>query len=410
MSPTWYLKSKRRLRPRFGHSTSIREWINEPMDQKQNNMPPRHDDDDELPGYSLEPQTNLMDMRIPEFSRKNPELWFLIMENNFKIAGIVADSTKYAHVVSSLGSHIAEIHDIILNPPVERAYDFIKSEVIKRLNVSHEHKMQLLHEQKIGDRKPSQFLHHLRSLADNVDDKILRTIWLNGLPIFLQPRLVMRTNDSLDQLAYTADMIMDMMPAPSLQVAETVRSSEIHNVEQDDEARLIAQIARTLHITEPAQPSTSRDARQNEIRISILKNENIERFLETIKCEFDQLKSSTPQCIRLRSRFRSRNRGSLKNHSYTPNDAGRKFRSWRKRWATLLCSASGKHNGGEWFRPPDTSSLCDWLRHGDQFPDWHGNSSMRLLAQNGARSETKIELRTFGREWDSHTHIRKPWH
>jgi len=69
-------------------------------------------------------------MRIPEFSPENPEICFLIMES--KAAWIVADSTKYAHVVSSLGSrYIAKIRDIILDPPAERAYDFIKSELIK---------------------------------------------------------------------------------------------------------------------------------------------------------------------------------------------------------------------------------------------------------------------------------------
>jgi len=50
-----------------------------------------------------------------------PEVWFYILESNFKAARIVAHSIKYADVMSSLGSHyIAEIRDIILNPPEER--------------------------------------------------------------------------------------------------------------------------------------------------------------------------------------------------------------------------------------------------------------------------------------------------
>jgi len=57
------------------------------------------------------------------------------MENNFKTAGIVADFIKYAHLMSSLGSrYTTEIRDIIFDPSAERAYDFIKSEMMKRLS------------------------------------------------------------------------------------------------------------------------------------------------------------------------------------------------------------------------------------------------------------------------------------
>jgi len=63
------------------------------------------------------------------------------MESNFKTAGIVMHSTKYAYVVGALGScYIEEIRDIIVNSPVEHAYDFIKTEVIKSLSPSQEHK------------------------------------------------------------------------------------------------------------------------------------------------------------------------------------------------------------------------------------------------------------------------------
>jgi len=72
-----------------------------------------------------------------EFSPAGPEMWFHIM-SNFKAAG--TDSTKYAHVVSSLGSrYTAEVRDVIFDSPEKRAYDLIKSELIKRPS-SQEHK------------------------------------------------------------------------------------------------------------------------------------------------------------------------------------------------------------------------------------------------------------------------------
>jgi len=82
-----------------------------------------------------------------------------------------------------------EVRDIILNPPAERAYETLKSVLIKRLNLLQEHKTRrLLEHEEIGDRKPSQFLRHLRGLAGNVvGDPILKTIWLSRLPGYLQP-------------------------------------------------------------------------------------------------------------------------------------------------------------------------------------------------------------------------------
>jgi len=127
------------------------------MEQKHNDMLLRSNDD-KLPGCnSRESQVDRVGMRIPEFSPEDSEVLFLIMESNFKTAGIVVDSTKYAYVVGALGScYIGEIRDIIVNPSVEHAYDFIKLEVIKRLSPPQEHKTrQLLKHKEIGDCKPS---------------------------------------------------------------------------------------------------------------------------------------------------------------------------------------------------------------------------------------------------------------
>jgi len=130
-------------------------------------------------------------------------------------------------MVGALGSrYIEKIRDIIVDPPAEHAYDFIKSEVIKRVSPPQEHKTrQLLEHEKIGDRKPSQFLRRLRNFASNIVAIHLVE------PISLQLHLVTRTSDRLDQLAYTADIIMNTARTTSLRVAETARPSGIHDAE-----------------------------------------------------------------------------------------------------------------------------------------------------------------------------------
>lgn len=54
-----------------------------------------------------------------------------------------------------------------MTPPSDNKYVKIKQELIKRLSASQEEKTrQLLERVEIWDRKPSQFLRHLQSLAD----------------------------------------------------------------------------------------------------------------------------------------------------------------------------------------------------------------------------------------------------
>jgi hypothetical protein len=61
---------------------------------------------------------------------------------------------------------------------------------MKRLSSSREQRArQLLALEDIGDRKPSQFLRHLRSLAPDVPNYLLRGIWISRLPSTTQTHL-----------------------------------------------------------------------------------------------------------------------------------------------------------------------------------------------------------------------------
>ncbi|XP_029162320.1 uncharacterized protein LOC114933903 [Nylanderia fulva] len=176
------------------------------------------------PGYFFTaPEINRVGMRMPEFTPSDPELWFNIVDRSFQAAGITVDATKFGYALTSIGpNYTAEVRDIIMNPPAEHAYETLKTELVKRLSLSQEHKTRrLLEHEEIGDRKPSQFLRHLRSLAGNVvGDPVLRTIWLSRLPAYIQPHLVTRTADTIEQLADIADAIVEATRAPAFQVAE----------------------------------------------------------------------------------------------------------------------------------------------------------------------------------------------
>ncbi|KAK3916941.1 Cobyric acid synthase [Frankliniella fusca] len=158
-------------------------------------------------------------VKLPPFWRDRPTLWFSQVEAQFSLAGITQEATKYAYVVSHLDEKYANEVDIITSPPAENPYTTLKTALIKRVSLPEDQRIkQLLIDEDIGDRKPSQYLRHLRSLAGPAfgQDKLLRTIWLQRLPINAQAILQTQpATASLDDLAEVADKIVAVQPTPA---------------------------------------------------------------------------------------------------------------------------------------------------------------------------------------------------
>lgn len=170
---------------------------------------------------TIAPQINSVSkvsIKLPPFWSDRPAVWFAQIEAQFEISGITADTTKYNYVVAQLDTtHAAEIEDIITQPPKTEKYQKVKDELIRRLSSSEEQRIRkLLSDEEIGDRKPSQFLRHLRSLAGTIlqDQSILRQLWLRRLPNHLQAIITAQADLPLDKLADLADKILEVTPAP----------------------------------------------------------------------------------------------------------------------------------------------------------------------------------------------------
>lgn len=162
-------------------------------------------------------------VRIPEFCPGDPEMWFSMVERSFDASGVTTEKTKFGYVLGALNTrYAAEVRDIIMNPPDSEPYQKLKTELIRRLSSSQEQKTRrLLELEEIGDRKPSQFLRHLRDLAGTtVADSVLRTLWLGRLPTNIQVILATQRDTDLDKVAELADAIAETL-TPRSHVAET---------------------------------------------------------------------------------------------------------------------------------------------------------------------------------------------
>jgi len=110
----------------------------------------------------------------------------------------------------------AEVEDIIISPPEQDPYDQIKAELVRRLSTSREQCVrQLLPHEEMGDWKPSQFLRHLKSLAPDIPDDFLHTIWASRLLPHMQAILAGQTEGSLDSTSHLADRICEVTPLPT---------------------------------------------------------------------------------------------------------------------------------------------------------------------------------------------------
>ncbi|CAK1601363.1 unnamed protein product [Parnassius mnemosyne] len=175
----------------------------------------------------LTSDVNRVSVRIPPFWPDDPELWFAQIEGQFTISNILSDTTKFYYVTSNLDPQYSkEVKDIIVSPPSSNKYEKLKDQLIKRLSASRERKIQqlLMHEE-LGNRKPSQFLRHLQSLAGpSVPEDFIQSIWSSRLPNNIQTLIVSQPTSSLDVLADLADRIYDIV-SPTLQVATTSRTT-----------------------------------------------------------------------------------------------------------------------------------------------------------------------------------------
>jgi hypothetical protein len=146
-------------------------------------------------------------VRLPPFWAERPAVWFAQAEEQFSLAGISSERTKFNYVISQLDQrYAAEVEDIIISPPQQDSYSKLRTELLKRLSLSREQRdHRILTLEEMGDRKPSQFLRHLRSLVPDLPDYFPRTIWTSRLPAKVQATLACHPGVELDAAADCAD-------------------------------------------------------------------------------------------------------------------------------------------------------------------------------------------------------------
>jgi hypothetical protein len=197
---------------------------------------------------------------VPPFWPEKPAVWFAQLEGQFALSNITQDATKFYYVISQIDNkYAADVEDVINNPPRTGRYGRIKAELIRRLSLSEEQRVrQLLMHKEMGDRRPTQFPRHLRTLAEpSVPSDFLRTLWTNCLSPNIQAITATQAQVALDDVAQLADKIAEVTP-PTCVARVSSSGFDINTLTTriDELARQVA--ALSASVSRPRSPLQTR--------------------------------------------------------------------------------------------------------------------------------------------------------
>ncbi|XP_037508164.1 uncharacterized protein LOC119383955 [Rhipicephalus sanguineus] len=182
-------------------------------------------------GTSISTTTNASELKLPHFWRKNRRVWFSKVEARFQLRRITSQESKYLHVVAALPPAIADaVDDVLVSTPSDKAYDELKTTVLKRLEVPGQSRLQqLMSHEELGDQRPSQLLDRMSQLlgqqaSEERQQPLLHELFLHRLP--QSTRMILAGSDdmTLERLAQLADRITDCTEPSKMSVAAAGRS------------------------------------------------------------------------------------------------------------------------------------------------------------------------------------------
>ncbi|XP_023724845.1 uncharacterized protein LOC111873962 [Cryptotermes secundus] len=163
-------------------------------------------------------ETPTIAVRLPPFWADRPAVWLAQAEAQFTLAGISSEQTKFCYMISQLDQRYAsEVEDIITFPTERGPYTLLRTELVRRQSPSPEQRIrQILTVEEIDDSKPSQFLNYLKSLAPEVSDNVIRSVWTSRLARNVQSFLAGQNESNFEAAALCADRISEVEVRPAL--------------------------------------------------------------------------------------------------------------------------------------------------------------------------------------------------
>lgn len=186
-------------------------------------------------------------VKLPDFWKADPVMWFAQAESQFVLARIINDATKFHHIVAKVDqSVICHIADLVAMPPAENKYDAVKKRLIARFALSPENRLErLLGMHDLGDLRPTHLLSKMQELSTGlgVDDNLLKMLFIQRLPANIRP-IISCHDGTLAKLAEMADKMVDTVSIQNSAVIvnSTAAENTVENPLRAEIDSLVAEI------------------------------------------------------------------------------------------------------------------------------------------------------------------------
>ena len=151
-------------------------------------------------------------IKLPNFTDESPTTWLKLAEAHLTANNVADVQLKILSIISALPPDFREETLQYLEPGVANAYNEL-TQAIKNYNRPSEINRirQLMNAAPIGDRKPTQYLRHLRSLVEKPEDylQILRRHLEDRIDQNIAQTLLACKLENIDDYARRADDLYD---------------------------------------------------------------------------------------------------------------------------------------------------------------------------------------------------------
>ena len=109
---------------------------------------------------------NTVSVNVPAFWPESAEAWFIQVEAQFPLKGVMASSTKFYYCVSSFNQETAnQVLDLIKSPPTTDPYGALKNQLLKLFALDDFLRYEAISNLPLsGDMKPSKLMSNMLAL------------------------------------------------------------------------------------------------------------------------------------------------------------------------------------------------------------------------------------------------------
>nr|VZI28486.1 unnamed protein product [Spirometra erinaceieuropaei] len=227
---------------------------------------------------------------LPDFWQHAPELYFIRIESAFYSANSTKELSKYHKLLEVLPANIiSQVQPLLVKPPADAPYSALKAEILSLNAVSDRQRYhQLIKEESLGDRKPSELLRRMRTLLGDmqVDEKLVKEMFLERLPADVQTILASGSQDlTLSHLAEIADRMLEAQRFQPPSVAQISTSSSTVNEQLLQQMSAMANEIASLKL-QLARITCSRSPRRHRSHIACPYRDLLLQYPNIIKPQF----------------------------------------------------------------------------------------------------------------------------